>query len=359
MRFSVLHFASLGLILQFLHIDFNLALRFLLINIPDSVVIGRRIVITRRSVLCKNTCFFIMSLSTPIPPPPALGMFHGGYIPDVGYTNTLTRFTSDGVMVGSEVSRPVSYHVGQHSGARSDVNALFRGGHNSVFNKSFQVNSGGLVVNDQSNIGTYRNSKPGGGNVGVIAMFYGGGGDLYNRRLITRINPNNTLLEEKVSGSSSDYAKTYPAMASLTDSMIAYSSGGGLSNQVRTALLFNADGIIIDYRLNVGSSDWQHRAGAAIGDVGIFYAGAVSDQRTNVCVRLNKTLTQVGNDTYIGRQRTYTDGANVDDLAMFYGGYVVSSTRVSNLTRINVEGSMVGIESNAGSGRYHLAGTGI
>lgn len=98
---------------------------------------------------------------------------------------------------------------------------------------------------------------------------------------------------------------------------------------------------------------------AGIGRLAIFYGGYTGSVQLNTCTRIEYNGSQIGVETNIGTVREGLGGAPIGELAVYYGGATTSGVRSNVLTKINTSGTLYGSESTVGTGTTRTSGLGL
>jgi hypothetical protein len=229
---------------------------------------------------------------------------------ELGQASTTTASLNDsnvrtlaGVATGV-ITMPTNFY-GKSTGPT--IGMFYAGTISANSNLVTRINSCGVIIGSQTNVGTARYST-GGATVGSNGLFYGG---CYYSNLVTRIN---------------------------------------------------SCGALVGSQTNVGT---QRRglAGATVGSNGLFYGGQGLCPSMGFCLNMNKVTrinssgTIVGSETSVGTARFGLGGANVGSNGLFYGGLACGNSNL--VTRINSCGALVGVETNVGTARYSVTGAGL
>jgi hypothetical protein len=292
---------------------------------------------------------------------PTIGLFYGGF-----NGNIVTRINSSGTLIGSETN--VGTARSGLSGASAGNNGLFYGG--SIFqlkdgylyyNIVNRINSSGASVGSETNVGTARAALSG-ATVGGNGLFYGGDTDV-RLNTVTRINSSGALV-----GSETNVGTARAALSGATVGGNGLFYGGNVDlypSIISTRI--NSSGALVGSETNVGTRTRFDLAGATVGDNGVFYGGTALVNsfyaHFNIVTRINSSGTLVGSDTNVGTGRSALGGATVGDNGVFYGGATVASdnavTNFNTVTRINSSGALVGSQTNIGTARRYIGGAGI
>jgi hypothetical protein len=242
---------------------------------------------------------------------------------------------------------------------------LFYGGFNG--NIVTRINSSGTLIGSETNVGTARSGLSG-ASAGNNGLFYGGSifqlkdGYLYYN-IVNRINSSGALV-----GSETNVGTARAALSGATVGGNGLFYGGNVDlypSIISTRI--NSSGALVGSETNVGTRTRFDLAGATVGDNGVFYGGTALVNsfyaHFNIVTRINSSGTLVGSDTNVGTGRSALGGATVGDNGVFYGGATVASdnavTNFNTVTRINSSGALVGSQTNIGTARRYIGGAGI
>jgi hypothetical protein len=130
---------------------------------------------------------------------------------------------------------------------------------------------------------------------------------------------------------------------------------GGCNTPTNRTTRINQCGASVGSETLIGTAR-QETMGAAIGALGVFYAGVASGGSVgNIVTRVNNCGTLVGSETNVGSIRYDGAGVSAGPNAMFYSGFGFTANS-RKVTRINACGALVGSETCIAFGRYGTFG---
>jgi len=207
-----------------------------------------------------------------------------------------------------------------------------------------RINSSGALVGSQTAVGTAQNGISGAAASG-IGIYYASGN-------ITRINSSGTQVGAETTWGHFRIKSAGVGMDTLGlfYGGLFYGGNNYSVNDPRNEVTrINSSGAMVGSETAVGTKR-GYLAGANINNVSVFYGGFIT-LCINTVTRINSSGALVGSQTAVGSSRTVGGGACVDDITgLFYIGHNASSY-LNKLTRINSSGTQIGSEVNIGTAR--------
>jgi hypothetical protein len=187
-------------------------------------------------------------------------------------------------------------------------------GSGTRFNTVTRINNCGALVGTQGAVGTARR-KPGGAKVGVNGLFYAGNISGFDNcttasATLTRINACGTIVGSETNNVGTARAQLVGAPVGNNGLYYSGKTRNVYSSGLNTVTRINACGALVGSQTSAGTAG-HCRAGANVGAVGVFYAGADTSVITNRVTRINACGTLVGSETTVGSAVIAIAGAGI------------------------------------------------
>lgn len=308
--------------------------------------IGTEVVMTVLRMLHGAVGLTVTAPGTVVTPTES-AIYYGGYEGD--YVNTVTVVDGAGNQVGSELSAGTGRNF--FGGAQTGPYATFFGGDTAAgeLDAIDRFDSTGNMVGTET-VPTVPRRYTAGVSFGNWALFWGG----------ELSSPENTGVVIDYNGNVIDSTKTAgvaqaAGAAAKVDGNAYYYGGmdqGGFVNRLTVisedVILKATDSTLGTARVTLG--------GGSCGNNGIFFGGAFSGgATTNLVTLIAPGGTLVATESTISVTRTAT-GASMIDHAQFYGK---AGDNINYLSRVNDNGLLVSADTTPGSTRDAMAGCGI
>lgn len=89
---------------------------------------------------------------------------------------------------------------------------------------------------------------------------------------------------------------------------------------------------------------------------GLFYHAIEAHSTLNALLRVDKNLTLLGEESYVGQKRSQNAGASLLEYFFIYGGL---SPMMNRLSMMNSDGVLVNPDTFVGTARYAITGSGF
>jgi len=285
----------------------------------------------------------------------SIGAYYGGYFYNdsnpITY-NRCTRIDSDGVIVGSETNIGTARQAA--GGAGVDTIGMYYGGLTVAVYKNnvTRVNSSGALAGSETTVGTARYAITG-ASLNSVGMYFGGDTSFSaETKIVTRINSSGAIIGTETSAGE---AKTKGA--GLGFDCLGLFWGGQSTTSSYTDSLFKIyeDGTMLGSISYLFNPD-RTAAGAALSTIGIIYGGW--NYRDSLRM-VNPAGGLLASETSLSTEMAWAGSAAVDGIAVFYLDYNTGLAPINAVFRIDNTGTQVGSTTYLGTIKTQTPGAGI
>jgi hypothetical protein len=294
-----------------------------------------------------------------------VGMYYGGYAGGASDVNTLVRINACGVQIGSSTSGGTARSILAGAAAGS-ATAVYFGGYNTnsccAYRFATRFDSSGAFISAETSVATSATRiSHGGAPVGTNALFYAGyqcAGAAGPLNTATRINSSGAHVGSDIAIGT---ARCGVAGAPVSTIGLYYGGTGAPATIKNTVTRINECAAIVGTETTAGTARYSHGM-AKIGSNAVAWGGMTTFGASPTIVtnatRINVCGAIVGSETLVGTATSSHAGQQVGSVGVYYAGYTAVGVYTNVATRLNACGALVGT-TTVGTNRIQHASAGL